>query len=526
VTTASTHRNSDRSAERSRPRRASDAGPHGTRAATQPWQLSGLDALRAFRSGALSPVELMDSVLSRAASLDDGPTGTANGSKQAINAIVQTLDDARDLARGAADQYARGIDEPLGHGRSTLLGLPVAAKEKHGLSGETLSEGLVANRLALAGENHPVIARIRATGGIVHARTASPEFSCATVTNSPLWGTTRNPWNRSLSPGGSSGGAGAALAAGFTPLATASDIAGSTRIPAAFTGTVGYKAPYGRVPGRTPLSVDWYRGDGPMARTVEDTALLYRVMAGIHPADHTTVPGSGEVPLEFSDAADWLVGRRIGVSWRLGDYAVHPDVMAALRATAARLEAAGAEVVEIELPWTSGRIRDLSMAHFGHLLVPTMRQITVGHNDLGTYTRRFMEDAEAAATRMSFQQTVVAEAEMQSELAEAMADVDVLLCPVSAVDGLRAEGDYLDGIDTIGPDGSRVHLEHYWQGHMTVPFNINNRCPVLATPAGFAENGLPVGVQWVGHPYDEVSVFRAGAAWQQLAPWSGLAPLD
>src|SRR4029450_5628467 len=105
----------------------------------------------------------------------------------------------------------------------------------------------------------------------IRARTATTEFSCATVTHSRMWGVTRNPWNLACTPGGSSGGAGASLAAGTTTLATASDIAGSTRVPAGFTGTVGYKAPYGRIPGMPPLSADWYRGDGPMARTMADT---------------------------------------------------------------------------------------------------------------------------------------------------------------------------------------------------------------------------------------------------------------
>ena len=171
-------------------------------------------------------------------------------------------------ARQAAARYARGRD------LTPLLGLPVAAKEKHGLRGRTLSQGLVARKGELAHADHPVIDRIRRAGGIIHARTTTPEYSCATVTHSPLWGVTRNPWNRQYSPGGSSGGSGAALAAGLAPLATASDIAGSTRLPASFTGTVGYKAPYGRIPGLAPLSADHYRGDGPMARTVVDAALL------------------------------------------------------------------------------------------------------------------------------------------------------------------------------------------------------------------------------------------------------------
>ncbi|RAE29792.1 amidase, partial [Burkholderia multivorans] len=112
-----------------------------------------------------------------------------------------------------------------------LAGLPVIAKEKHALAGHTLTQGLLPNRFAVAHRDAAAIRRIRDARGHIHARSATPEFSCATITHSPMWGVTRNPWNPELSPGGSSGGSGAALAAGFGPLATASDIAGSTRLP-------------------------------------------------------------------------------------------------------------------------------------------------------------------------------------------------------------------------------------------------------------------------------------------------------
>lgn len=479
--------------------------------------LGAVAALRAFRSRDLSPVELLDAVLDRIARLDDGDQG--------VGAIVQVLDDAHDAARSAERRYAAGSDlGPLGSGSGALLGLPIATKEKHGLAGRPLSQGLMALRNEVATDDHPVVARIRAAGGIVHARTASPEFSCATVTHSRLWGVTRNPWNRELSPGGSSGGAGAALAAGYAPLATASDIAGSTRIPAAFCGVVGYKAPYGRIPGLPPLSADWYRGDGPMARSVADTALLANVLSGIHPADHGTVPGSAPIPVEFPDAAAWAKGKRIALAVRLGDYPVDPDVERAVRETAAALAAAGATVEEVELPWTSAGIRDVTMAHFGSILGPAMSRLTAGMTELTDYTERFIADAAAAAERMELVETLAGEARMQADLAAAMRGFDVLLTPVNAVAGLQADGSYLDGIDAVGADGERVHLEHYWQGHMTVPFNVCNRCPVLSVPAGVAGNGLPVGVQIVGHPYAEESVFRAGAAVEALRPWPLLAP--
>jgi aspartyl-tRNA(Asn)/glutamyl-tRNA(Gln) amidotransferase subunit A len=474
--------------------------------------LDAATALRLFRTKELSPVELMEAVIAR--------TEAVNGE---INALTETLfEEALPAARQAAAKYARRRD------LTPLLGLPVAAKEKHGLKGRTLSQGLVARKDELASEDHPVIDRIRSAGGIVHARTTTPEYSCATVTHSPLWGVTRNPWNLEFSPGGSSGGSGAALAAGLAPLATASDIAGSTRLPASFTGTVGYKAPYGRIPGMAPLSADHYRGDGPMARTVADTALLAGVMAGRHPGDHTSLadsPGLWAPGLEQHDgvasvAGTAVTGMKIALCIRLGNYPVAPDVEANTHAVAAALRDAGAVVQEIELPWTTTSISRTMFTHFGYLLGPAMEDDTEGSTELlAPYTRRFMADARRAAEENRFVDGIRAETRLQAELAAAMAGFDALICPASAVAALDADGMYLDGIDAGGQE-----LEHYWQGHMTAPFNIANRCPVLAVPSGMADCGIPTGVQIVGHPYDDATVFKVGAAVETVRPWAARRP--
>ena len=469
--------------------------------------LDATTALRLFRTRELSPVELMDAVIAR--------TEAVNGE---VNALTETLfDEARAAAREAASKYARGRD------LTPLLGLPVATKEKHGLKGRTLSQGLVAKKDQLAPEDHPVISRIRNAGGIVHARTTTPEFSCATVTHSPLWGVTRNPWNLRFSPGGSSGGAGAALAAGLAPLATASDIAGSTRLPASFTGTVGFKAPYGRIPGQAPLSADHYRGDGPMARTVADTALLANVMAGRHQGDHATLadqPGLAPASPPGSDAGPSVAGMRIALCVRLGNYPVAADVEANTLAVAATLRDAGAVVEEVDLPWTTEDISRTIFTHFGYLLGPAMEDETAGSTELlAPYTRRFMADARQAAQDCRYLDGIRAEARIQSELAGAMAGFDALICPASAVAALEADGLYLDGIDA-----GAEHLQHYWQGHMTAPFNIANRCPVLAVPSGMADCGIPTGVQIVGNPFDDPTVFRIGAALEALRPWSARHP--
>lgn len=487
---------------------------------TELWELSALDSLKAFRDRSLAPSELLKASQQRVADLD-------SAGNQPINAITDMVDEATTAAEAADAYYAAGNLEPIGVGSRSLMGLPVVTKEKHFLAGKTVCEGLKARADSIASTSHALIERIQNSGGLVFARTASPEFSCATVTHSPLWGVTRNPWNTNYAPGGSSGGAGAALAAGYAPLATASDIAGSTRIPAGYNGVVGYKAPYGRVPGAGPMAADWYRGDGPMARTVGDAALLYSVMAGIHPADHTTVSGPDDIPLSLPEGAEWFRGKRIGVTTNLGGYEVDTYAVAAMEQTRNLLDSAGAQIVEIDLGWGSPYIRDVSMGHFGHLLVGSMSEALAQYNwQAADYTHQFIADAKQAAEHMSLWDTLSAEYMLQNELAEQLARVDVVIAPVSAVSALDAEASYLEGLTFENARGETVHLDHYWQAHMTVPFNINNRCPVLAVPAPETGNPIPVGLQIIGKSYDEATVFNAGYAFEQLSPFTGLAPLD
>src|SRR5699024_6548280 len=330
--------------------------------ATESWTLSATEALARFRTKELSPVEYLEALIGRITAEDER-----------INAVTEVVEEAVTSAREAERFYANAAADDLAEAAVTrpLLGLPVIAKEKHAIAGRSLTQGLIHERETIAGSDAAIIARIREAGGFVHARATSPEFSCATITHSPMWGVTRNPWNLELSPGGSSGGSAAALAAGFAPLATASDPAGS-------------KAPSGRVPGAQPMAADWYRGDGPMARTVADAALLARVMVGLHPSDHATIDSTGFLDgfdPTSAEAADRLRGRRVALCLRVGDFPVGEDILANTRTVASALESAGAIVGEIELPWAAERIFETAFTHFGRLLAPAMREATGGHED-------------------------------------------------------------------------------------------------------------------------------------------------
>lgn len=458
--------------------------------------LSATEALTLFRARELSPVELMRAVIDRAEKVEP-----------VINAFAERLfDEALDQARGAEDRYlGKGGREPR-----ALEGIPVATKEKHAIAGRSLTEGSLINAGNVASENAPVIDRILAAGGIIHARTTTPEFSCTFFTHTRLWGVTRNPWHTSYTPGGSSGGSAAALAAGTAVLASGSDIAGSTRVPAAFTGTVGFKAPYGRIPGAPPLAADFYRGDGPLARTVDDCVAFANALIGPDPRDHASLRPKLTLPAEYEPVS----GMRIALCVRLGDYPVREEIEASTRAAARALADAGARVEEIELPWSHAEILRATTAHFTQIFGAIIAEIARDHRDeLMPYTLAFADLMTRPSQQLSFLDGLRIEARMQRELAEAMAPFDALICPATTVPGLPAEYDRMrpsEG-EVLGPPETAT---------MTVPFNINNRCPVLAVPSGHAGNGLPTGIQIVGHTYDDPAVFRVGKALEQIRPWA------
>lgn len=490
-----------------------------TGVATQPWQLDACECVKLFRGGELSPLELFDALVARIERFDKSADVG-----QPVNSVFELLPEERAKAVAATAVYARAdVDDSL----PALLGVPVLAKEKHGIAGCSQSSGVWEFRDRVAEVNHPVIDRIFTAGGCVHARTTTPEFCCATVTHSRLWGVTRNPWGRDFSPGGSSGGSAAALACGFGPLATASDIAGSTRLPAAFCGVLGYKAPYGTVPGEPPLSVDWYRGDGAMARSVRDLALLSRVLRGVSVKDPASIRSAGfdfvaDVPAD--EVLQGLRGLRVAVCVRLGDYVVHAETVRAVEHAVSVLEGFGARVSCVDFPWSSAHIHDVAFAHFGHIMGAAMREQTARVAGLADYTVRFMEDAARAAERMTLLASLREEALLQRQLYEVLDDFDVLVSPVSGVQSLDAAGSYVDGVVASDGLGGSAGLPHYWQGHMTLPFNLANRCPVVSIPVGETGEGLPIGAQIVGAPYDEGAVFRVARAVELLLPRSRIAP--
>ncbi|WP_037571355.1 amidase [Phaeacidiphilus oryzae] len=451
--------------------------------------LSATEAMRLFAARELSPVELMEAVIDRTEKVEPR-----------INAFTERLfDEALEQAREAERVYGG----TAGREPRPLEGVPLALKEKHGIAGRSLTEGSLANEGNVAAENSPLTDRVLASGAIVHARTTTPEFSIAGFTWTRKWGVTRNPWHLESSPGGSSGGSGASLAAGTSLLASGSDIGGSTRIPAAYNGVVGFKAPYGRIPGNPPLAADFYRGDGPLARTVDDCVAFANVLIGPDPRDHTSLRPSIQLPTAYEPAA----GMRIALCVGLGDYEVDAEMEANTRAAAQALADAGAVVEEIELPWRRADVGRAVASHFANMFARTVEDATEGKRELlSPYTQLFLEQMEKVRAGMHFFDGVRIEAALQRQLAEAMAPFDALLCPTTRVPAIPAKPE--------------ITSDESLDVALTSPFNINNRCPVLAVPSGHAASGIPTGVQIVGHTYDDATVFRVGKALETTRPWA------
>lgn len=457
-------------------------------------ELGAQDLIDEYRRGTTTPTEAVDALLVRIAKVDPE-----------LNAITETLEGAIRQAEAASEIWAKDSNA---YRDFPLLGVPVIVKEKHAIAGYKVDQALPAAGIVAAAD-HPVVERLRAAGAILLARSSNPEFCAATFTNSLAYGITHNPWDTAMSPGGSSGGSGAALAAGFAPLATGSDIGGSTRIPASLCGVVGYKAPYGVVPGVHPSTMDWYRSDSAMARTVGDALLMHNTISGQHLADPHSLP---QKPVEVTATGASVEGMKIGYSTALGSFDVDEETAANLERCAQILESQGAAVTSINPNWTTEEIMETALAHYGHTLAPAMAD-TVAESDTSTspYVDEFIEATLKAAARIPLYKTFERESAIRSELTLLFADVDALLAPVTARGQYPAQGP----TKTINAEG-----EHYWKDYLAIPFNIANRHPALALPIGTNRFGLPTGAQIVGRPYDEKTVFEVGFVLEREISWN------
>jgi len=462
--------------------------------------LSAVDAISLFANRRLSPVELVDALISR--------IGRVN---PALNALINpSFERARAQAARAEQRYAKGRPRPL-------EGVPLVVKDFHPVKGELTTMGSIAFRDHRPTESAPTVERLLRAGAILLARSTTPELAFASATHSPLWGVTYNPWNRDFAPGGSSGGAAAALAAGLTTLADGTDHGGSIRNPAGCCGIVGYKPPYGRNPLPVEQSLDTFLHYGPMTRTVEDAALMQNVMSGHHARDISTLRQRLRLPTNFEGIRGW----RVAWSMDLGIFEIDPEVQRNTLEALAIFRDLGCEVVEVDPGWDARVLAGVESYYAGGTQAGIAPIAAKWRYAMADYILYSLDGGLSQFDRGSgvrvedFISSFGTIAQMYQSFGPILERFDVFICPTNALPSVPAE--FTSAHNDLVINGKKLTSEIQWM--LTWPFNMLSRCPVMSVPSGRADNGIPTGIQIVGRTYDDRSVFRAAAAYQAARPW-------
>src|SRR3990170_3812674 len=452
----------------------------------------------AIRSRQLSPVEATQAVLERIDRLNPR-----------LNAYLTVChEEALTAAREAEAALARG-DDP-----GPLHGVPVSIKDLTCTRGIRTTHGSVLLIDHVPDHDAPVVESLRQAGAVIVGKTNTPEFGLVGTTENLLGDACRNPWDPERTSGGSSGGAGAAVAAGLAPLAQGSDGGGSIRIPSGFCGVFGLKPTYGRVPRDAPCG-GWSTLSviGPMTRTVADAALMLDAMAGQHPRDPLSVPKPSR-PFAEAMRGD-IKGLRVAWSPDLGFAAVDPEVGSLAEAAARRFQDLGCTVQEDD-PGISDPIADRSFANITAAYDAAQFEGLSAEQEglLADYSRAFIKYGRQV-TAVQHVQAIQRRWVLWSKTRDFFQRYDLLLTPALAVPAFPVgqEPKKIDGRE-IGPFG--------WSP-FTAPFNLSGQ-PAASVPCGWTADGLPVGLQIVGRPNDEATVLRAAAAFEVAQPWHDRIP--
>ncbi|MET0410781.1 MAG: amidase [Polyangiaceae bacterium] len=444
-------------------------------------RLSATELVSHYRTRELSPLEVTRAILAQIERLNPE-----------LNAFV-LLDPVRALAAARESEQRWQRSAPLG----PLDGVALSVKDLLLTRDWPTRRG--SRTVATDGPwdvDAPAVARARAAGAVLLGKTTTTEFGLTGSSQSPLSGTTKNPWNTGHTTGGSSAGAVAAVAAGFGPLALATDGGGSIRVPSAYAGLVGLKPTYGRVP-TSPASVIGVPPHvGPIARSVEDAALLLSVIAAADDRDPFRLPADGQ---DYRAALeDGVRGLRIGVS-TLGHAELEPEIVAAFDHAAQAFAELGAHVEAADpvLPASAAQVRrTLFAARAAH----TVRALSAAQREL---LDPGVEQAARDGERLSALDYLAAEHERVA-LAESLAryhrDFDLLLTPTTAWSA-----------PAFAPSTPRE------PSPFAFPFSLS-RQPAISVPAGLTRAGLPIGVQIVGRHFEDAGVLRAARAFERHSP--------
>jgi len=457
--------------------------------------MSAIELLERYRARTLSPVEVTAAVLERVAAVN--PT---------VNAFCLVDEEgALAAARASEERWARGA--PLG----AVDGVPTTIKDLNLTRGwPTLRGSKTVDPDQDWDEDAPVVARLREHGAVLIGKTTTPEFGWKGLTDSPLTGITRNPWNLAMTPGGSSGGAAVAAMTGMGALHVGSDGGGSIRIPSGFTGNFGLKPSFGRVPAYPSSPFGTVSHVGPMTRTVADAALLLGVIARPDSRDWFSLPYQETDYLAGLDGG--IAGCKIAFSQDLGYATVDPEIVACVTAAVGRLEELGAIVERVDpgfacpdavfnVLWKAGAHNGLKHlnAEQQALLEPELAALVAQGAEL---------------TLAQFQDATTARTALGAHMKRFHERYDLLVTPSLAVTAFETGKLAPVGYPGI-PDGE-TNRWIYWTP-FSYPFNMTQQ-PACSVPCGFSSAGLPIGLQIVGPMHRDDLVLRAAHAYEQADP--------
>jgi aspartyl-tRNA(Asn)/glutamyl-tRNA(Gln) amidotransferase subunit A len=462
-------------------------------------ELTLLEAADVVERREVSPLELVDACLERIDAHDDE-----------LRAFIAVYaDEARQVARAAETMIAAG------HRLGPLHGVPIALKDNIGLRGLATTAGGKVSAEWIADEDATVAARIKGAGGIVLGRTNMHEFAWGGTTANPHHGAARNPWNPDRFPAGSSGGSGVAVAARMCHAALGTDTGGSVRLPAAVNGIVGIRPTIGRVSNHGVIPLAWSMDTvGPMTRTVADCALMLNVVAGHDPRD----AGSATVPTTdyAADLALGVDGLRIGVVPGYFFQHLQPAVHDAVRGALATLEGLGARVIEVEIDHIHGNISAQLTVESCEPSTYHQHWLRERPEDYGEDVRLLLELGEMhLATH--YLQAQRYRALLRQQFMEAYKSVDVFLCPT-----LPFTATPVGATTVVIEDGVEEDMLAAIMQYTGVPSLTG--LPALVVPCGFDGDGLPIGMQLIGRPFDEATLFRIGAAFQAATDFHTRSP--
>lgn len=457
--------------------------------------LSGLTvahASHAIQAREISPVELTDAYLRRIEQLNPR-----------INAyITVTAERARADAKRATEELSAG------RSRGPLHGIPVALKDLYETAGIRTTGGGKIHADHIPAADCTAARRLRDAGTILLGKLNTHEYAYGGTTNNPHYGATRNPWNLEHIPGGSSGGSGAAIAAGLATATLGTDTGGSIRMPASACGVVGMKPTYGRVSkaGVLPLSY-LFDHAGPLTRTVEDAALLLNAIAGYDPLDPTTV----RTPTEDYTAQlhGDLKGLRIGIPRAYFYDHLEDGIAGPVEEAISTLRRLGADVHDVAISGAAegvGAVFALVLAEAQEIHADALR---TRPGDFGADVRALLTSPppEGAALMLGLR----ARDALCVSVRNALESVDLLVTPTSPIVAARI------GQETVRYGGMEESIL-LAMIRCTAPFNATG-LPALSVPCGFTPAGLPIGLQIVGRSFDESTVLRAGHAYEQATDW-------